>query len=390
MPTPSATRCRDGARFWRPRPRWPGARAWAATAGLLTASLLTPGLATAGDAATRDPAVIRIGGSAWIMDAPTQIADVLGYFNAATAGSSAPRIEVDHFDSGLEALEELLAGRVDYALAAPTPVAHALLAAANDLGDAAPPIVVLASIGISSSSHYIIARRDLGFTRPKDLVGRRLGLVTRTSGHYGWTVMARLYGLDEDSVTLVDVPPRRQGEALLNGEIDAVLAWDPFAEKIRASLGDDAVLFPARNIYSPNWLLVSRSSEVRARPEVAERVVRGYLLATQLIEDDLDRAQQAYNDSGRAAGIDSIAAAGGVFWQLGLNWVVLAQLQEQFDWWRRIEGWPDAPGPHPSSYLHAAPLQKLAPAGVNLPTHLLSPIEPPRRLVPGQARRGTR
>lgn len=330
-------------------------------------------------AATSDPTyspspIVRIAGSDWVMDAPTKVAATEGYFN--TPGHEGARVEASYHASGRDALDALLRGEAEYALSAPTPVARALLDHL-DHPDRHPAIVVLASLGISSASHYVIARRDRGINQPADLVGKRLGLLKQSSAHFGWSLLEGLYGLEEGSVLLVNLPVQEQAAALTAGEVDAVLSWDPYARRLKESLGNQAVMFSTREVASPNWLLVSRLAEVRARPEVAERVLEAYRRAVELVEEDPARAAQLVATESPATHTELDLTATGLFWNLTLNWAVLSNLEEQMHWWRRIDGLHGGVVATPASYLWAAPLRAIAPEAVVLPNNLLH--HPPGR-----------
>ena len=313
---------------------------------------------------------VRIAGSDWIMDAPTKIAAAEGWFNPA--GHPGPTVEVTAHASGRDALEALMDGQADYALAAPTPVARALLNTMEN-PDRHPAIVVLASIGISNSSHDIIARRDRGIRTPRDLDGKRIGLLLESSAHFSWDLLASLYGLDAGTITLVDVSPPQQPAALAGGEVDAVLTWDPYATRIYHSIGDRAVVFSSNEVYAPNWLLVARRSAVQADPGLAARILAGYQRAIELIRNEPGRAELIFAAQSPAARGESEFEAHGLFWELALDWSVLANLEEQLRWWRGIEGRPPHDIPPPRSYIASAPLEEVLPHKVTLPRHLRAP-----------------
>lgn len=340
------------------------------TAAALAVALVAPPPAVAATAApsySLSP-IVRIAGSDWVMDAPTKVAAAAEYFDAPD--NQEPRIEATYRASGHDALAALLKGEVEYALCAPTPVARALLDHLDRPGQH-PAIVVLASLGISSASHYIIARRDRGIGQPTDLAGKRLGLLKHSSAHFSWSLTEGLYGLEEGSVILVNVPVQEQGAALKAGEVDAVLSWDPYARRLQESLGEQAAVFSNREVDSPNWLLVSRLAEVRARPQVAERVLDSYRRAVELIEDDPTRAAQLMATESPGGPTELDLTGSGLFWNLTLNWAVLSNLEEQMRWWHRIDGAPGREVATPASYLWSPPLQAIAPEAVVLPNHLL-------------------
>ncbi|MDZ7826248.1 MAG: ABC transporter substrate-binding protein [Gammaproteobacteria bacterium] len=129
--------------------------------------------------------LIRIGHSAWVADAPTRIAAARGEFEAAGV-----RVELSEHSSGRAALETLLSKDVELALAAPTPIAQALLEQPPE-GRHGGDLVVLASVALTNRTHFIIANARRDIDRPADLEGRRIGLVPGSSSEFIWSRFVR-------------------------------------------------------------------------------------------------------------------------------------------------------------------------------------------------------
>lgn len=315
-----------------------------------------------------DARTMRIAGSDWVVDAPTKVAEALGHFNPDDADSGGT-IRVDYYNSGQEALRRLLNGEAEFALVATTPVAIALLEQ-TDTVPAEPDIVILASVGLSNQSHYVVAARDRGIKVPHDLIGKRIGLMKNTSGHYGWSQFAGFHGIDDAAVELVQVPVEQHASALRDGAVDAVVSWDPWAAGVRESLGDNAVNFSTRQVYTVNWLLITRLATARHDPALTDRVLRGYLRAIELIHADPERARQLHSEVGGVP-VETLARQDRhVIWNLGLNWSVLANMEAQFDWLATRPELADRPRPTPDRYLEAEPLARVAPRHLMLPPYL--------------------
>lgn len=308
---------------------------------------------------------IRVAGS-WVVDAPTEIAAANGWFEAGRAG---PDIRLEKYGSGVEALGALIEGAAEFALAAPTPVAVALLEQQRAPQDAVDPLVVLASLGLSNRSHYLLARRDLGVHAPGDLAGRRIAFVHGSSAHYAWSVFAKFNTIDERGMVVSDLPITALETALLAGEVDAVAVWDPWGLALERALGHRAQTFPLNHLHSANWLLVSRLGVVARQPESAERVLAGYAAAIALMRSDPALAQRLHAAGTGYSESDLVEMDGGVIWTMALDWGVLANLEMQLQW---LAGPALAgPLPLPTDYLYAAPLRAVAPERIHLPDYLL-------------------
>lgn len=305
---------------------------------------------------------VRVAGSGWIVDAPTRIADRLGLFSAHAAELQTSGIDAVYADSGQQALHWLLEGDVQFALAAPAPVALALLE--REPGASDP--VVLASVGLSNQSHYLVVPAESGIGSPDELRGRRLGVPLGTSAHFVWTRFALQAGLAEADVELVDLAIADHARGLADGSVDAVLGWDPWAAELVDQLGEGASRMLLEAPYAVDWLLVTTRAQLQRDPAAAAAVLRAYLEANELIARDPDEARAVHAEARGVlpAALEPLEV--GVIWDLALGWRVLAGIEAQFDWL--------APGngarPAPRRYLAAGPLLQVAPEAVTIPPYL--------------------
>ncbi len=323
-------------------------------------------LAFAAPTIAQDPKPLRVAGSSWVADAPTKVADQLDAFNAP---GSTPVIKVVNYDSGKEALAALLAGESEFALAASTPIANELLHAALD-GEPESAFVVLASVSLSNRTHLIVANEAAGIQQPADLNGKRVGVMLDTSGHFGWQKFSDYHGLEADGITLVDLPVASMTRAVRDGRIDAAAIWQPWAMDLQSALGTDARTFTTRHLYTVSWLLVTRRDVLARHPGSAERVLKGYLEATALIDADPRRARLLH---ARAHAMDPATLKPletGIMWALALDWSVLADLESQFNWITTRRGLEARSAPAPYDYIYARPLLQVAPRRVTLPAYL--------------------
>lgn len=315
--------------------------------------------------------VIRIAGSSWIADAPTKVADALGLFNA---GNARPVVRVDDdYHSGKAALDSLIAGQSEFALAASTPVARALMQEAGT-GVERSALAVLGAVALSNRTHVIVANGARGIDEPDDLVGRRVGLLLGTSAHFGWHLFVQYQGLDPTRIELVDIEPVDQPAALERGAIDAAATWEPWAGRVRDVLGDDARQFSIRHLHAVAWLLVTRTEVLARFPGSAERVLTAYRDAIRVINEEPYRAA-ALLDYPVVAGSASPLEAHGIIWGLWLDWGVVADLEAQFEWLGQWQEAATLSKPSIRGFLHARPLSTVWPAGIGLPPYFFADIE---------------
>ncbi len=312
---------------------------------------------------------VRIAGSVWVGDAPTWVADGAGFFNRDRS-SEAPLIEVELHDSGYEALQQLLNGETEFALAATTPTALALLGAMDGQIET-DSIVVLASVALSNQSHMVAVAADSDIRKPRDLEGRRVGIMFGSSSHYGWSRFSTFHGIDSSDIELINLRVTDMAEAMRQDRIDAAVLWQPWELSLQAAIGADLRKFPMRMLYTINWLLLADRDFVVDHPEVSQRVLQAYIDAIELMHAEPERARQLHAQAIDVSPDDLAERSGGMIWRVGLNWSVLVNLGAQFEWlstWEELEG---RPIPRAPDYLYGSDLLQVAPDLVTLPAYLL-------------------
>jgi len=322
---------------------------------LLALSLATVSLAQPD---TARPLVIS--GSNWITDAPTSLADKAGYFEA----ESGPRIRVEFAASGKQSLTRLMAGQADFALMASVPLALALLRLVAEDAPAERWPVVLASIGLSNSTHHVIADAARGIERPGDLRGRSIGLLLGSSAHYGWDRFADFHRIAPASIRLVDTRPEMLAGALADDRIDAMVTWTPYSEQIMAQLGADGRMFSLNAMDSVSWLLVARRAVIDAHPDAVRRVLHGYASAIEMLQSDPARAGSLLD--GSADGPSGWPQHRRVAWKLALDWPALFNVEDKLRWGAALRG-VEPPRLSPSRFIAREPLERYRPEAVTLP-----------------------
>lgn len=320
---------------------------------LLLLLIWTGPFADAQDDAAR-PLVIS--GSNWITDAPTRLADQAGYFNT----DPGPEIRVEFADSGKQSLDLLLAGEADFALMAAVPLALELLHLSSDDAPRARWPRVLASIGLSNSTHHVIVDTARGIERPRDLQGRAVGLLVGSSAHYGWDRFARFHRIEPGSVRLVNTPPDELAGALADGRVDAVVTWTPYSERIMDELGPQGRRFGLDAMDSVSWLLVSRRSVIDDRPDEVRRVLHGYAMAIEMLQEEPVRAGSLLGEPG------GWSEHGRVAWKLALDWPALYNVEDKLQWGAGLLG-VERLRLSPARFIARDPLADYRPAAVTLP-----------------------
>jgi NitT/TauT family transport system substrate-binding protein len=138
---------------------------------------------------------------------------------------------------------------------------------------------IIAAIGTSSASE-IVARKDRNIREPADLRGKRVGYSPGTTSSYFLHSFLLLHHLSRKDITAVAIPAARQAEALVNGEVDAVSAFEMYSFAARKELGSNAVAWDSQNTLGYQWLLVTREGSTPSA-ETKKRLLNALILAEE-------------------------------------------------------------------------------------------------------------
>lgn len=347
----TANGAHDGSRQW-PVGGW---RLGAFLAGLCLMAVSGPAIA---DGRT------RLAGATYIGDLPTLVADRQGLFREAGIDAT-----VTYAASGSDNLARLRAGDVDYALMALTPVVLGLLNDRSPGGPGAP--VILANLFHATGATRVMVPAHSSLSDAGDLAGRRVGLARGTSAHFVWWLFAQFHGLDTSENALVDIEIDALGDALIAGEIDAAVLWQPWIARLGETRSVDLRRLGQDVPYSGRWVIVTRRAVLREDPERARRILVAYRRAIEFIERRPDTAARLYADH---AGV-TIASLGDDWnafgYDLSLDWALVAALQQQLAWARQA-GYPVHGSAGVMTVVDTEALRAVAPGAVGLPATIRS------------------
>jgi NitT/TauT family transport system substrate-binding protein len=188
------------------------------------------------------------------------LADKEGFF--AANGLQVTFLE---YASGLNAVDAMLNDEVDIV------TASEFVVVGKAFDD--QPVLTLGSVD-KFMHNYLIGRKDRDIQAVADLAGKKVGLPMKTAAEFYLGRFLDLYGLSIDQVILVQVNPSELVETLANGEVDAVVAWQPHARRIEERLGEAIVKWPVQNEQVTYCCLVVLRAWAEANPQQVERILR--------------------------------------------------------------------------------------------------------------------
>ncbi|MDN3517241.1 ABC transporter substrate-binding protein [Aquisalimonas lutea] len=305
---------------------------------------------------------VRVAGVSYLGDLPTVIADRRAFFD-----TEGPTISVAYSASGRENLARLRDGETDFALMALTPLTLDFIADKTP-GQPDDP-VILASLVHSTRLNQVVTLDGSGIRNPEDLRGRRVGLMRGTNAEFIWWLFATYHQIGPDDAVLSDQPTSALADALVEGDIDAAVLWEPWTSRLRERVGEGVRVLPGSNLYTAKWVLVTQRRTVNENSDLVQALLAGYQKAIAFIINEPNVALRAY---GRHTGQETRYVEDQ--WQaldfhLNLNWTVIATIQQQLDW-ARSAGYEMAnPEVRVRDLIEAGPLRSLAPGAVGVPSH---------------------
>jgi NitT/TauT family transport system substrate-binding protein len=308
------------------------------------------------DKAAQPPDELRsvtLGVSSESLDALAYIARDEGLFEQE--GLS---VELIEFDSAQAALEAMLAGEVDAALCADTPIVTAAINGEQ--------FAVIATVGADSNDLKVVARASSGISEPADLRGKRVGTRKGTAAHFFLHVLLTKYGMADADVDVRYDSFENVTAALISGELDAVSLRQPFIAQLRTALGDDFVLLEEDGLYGKTMSLCVPTSRQGADTDVQQRLIKAFISAEEAgVADKSGRlvAQLADDLGVQPADICSCIITSGA---VGLKQSLVLNYEDQVRWAMECGLATAAEPPDMLLVIDAGPMDAVAPERVTL------------------------
>jgi NitT/TauT family transport system substrate-binding protein len=296
---------------------------------------------------------IRIGAFKGELSALVWVAESEGFFTKYGLNA-----QVTGFESGVAAVEALMAGTQDIATAADSVFVSKSLENNSKMR-------ILGVIAITDSIE-IVARIDRGISSPTDLKGKKIALTSKTPSNYFMDRYLLYHHIDPRTVTIVDLPPLKVIEAISNGNVDAAITWEPYVWNIKQMLAGKVLSWPAQSDQQFHFLLICGADFAEKRPEATKKMFRALTDAEALVRKDPTRVQQAL---ARRLALDEryiVSVWSKHIIGLSLDQSLFSAMEDQARW-AITRGF--APGGKPLNYLksiYQEPLASVRPDAVTL------------------------
>jgi sulfonate transport system substrate-binding protein len=288
-----------------------------AVAGLIMLAGIA-GCGSSNEAAADGGDGISIGGSGRMAWSQVWLADGLDLFGKADL-----RVERVDFASGRDATTALLAGKVDVATVAETPMVSAAIEDQD--------VKIIAQL--ATYSNYEMISADPAVDDFSDLRGKRVGTPVGTSSQYALHVGLRAAGLSEDDVETVNIKPGDLIAALGSGDVDAIVGFPPSTALEARDVFGSRYREDVVEQYEARHLIAASSRALADKPEEIERFLE------QLIAADRELATRPRAELTRLIAANSNespetleAALGDYDFRVELGEPIVDQLIEEGEW----------------------------------------------------------
>lgn len=281
------------------------------------------------------------------------VAEAQGYF----ASEGVPVRIIDCFP-GRICLNLVLDGKAELATAADVPIVVASFARSD--------FSVVATIATSSNDANLLVKKSAGIAAPKDLVGKRVGVVKGTSSDYFLDTFLLFYGIDPVKVKKVNLNPTDVVVAISRDQVDAVVAFQPSLTDAAKALGRNGMILSNPKIYTTTFNLVAAKRILAKGDDAVEKILRALVKAEMFIAADPAAAKKIMQRKLTldAASIDAIFP--NLEFEIGLDQTFLKTMESEARWLGQQGG---NIGTRPTNYLdfvYTQPLSRVAPASITL------------------------
>jgi NitT/TauT family transport system substrate-binding protein len=214
---------------------------------------------------------LRVSVTRMSVSAPLFYAQEHGLFKKAGLA-----VELREFELGKTSVEEMLAGKLDVAFAAVTPLVYKCMEGEQ--------FRILGTVGASTGLVALAARKDFGIQTLADVRGKRVGVVRQTSGEFFFDTLRVLNRIPRDSVHIENRSVQGLDAGMRDGTLDAAVMWEPQLQMLRMSLTNRLILFYGEGLYTFSWNMVVLPDTIQKRRGELEKFMDALFEAADLIE----------------------------------------------------------------------------------------------------------
>lgn len=171
----------------------------------------------------------------------------------------------DDYPTDVGPVNDLVAGKIDMSVSSEYPVIARILSGDN--------ISIIATID-KYQNEELISRKDFGVRNLSDLKGKKIGLPRGTILEFFLSRLLEQNAMTIRDVKLVNVNTTHAPDAIANGEVYAIMYFQPYTTQIQGRLGDNAITWPGQGNQSLYGVVAARDTWIASHPDQVRRFLR--------------------------------------------------------------------------------------------------------------------
>ncbi len=184
-------------------------------------------------------------------------------------------VSIRDYDFGSLALNSMLKGEVDVALATEFPLVIKAFQKEK--------VRTIGSIG-KFEFVYLIGRKDRGIERISDLKGKRVATARSTIAEFHLGRYLDLHGVNFNDLISVDLQSSKElTAAIVKGDVDAIVTQQPYVASAAESLGANGVVWPVQAGQAMFAPVICRDTWITGHPDVVRRLLNSLAQAEEYV-----------------------------------------------------------------------------------------------------------
>ena len=153
-----------------------------------------------------------------------------------------------------------------------------------------PNILRIVAETMEDGETGIFARKDHSINKESDLVGKQLGYLPGTVSFLYLAEVMEKYHLTLDQFKLSALQPPTMPQALVGGNIDAFVMWEPWGYNAMKQLGDKGIILRQPDLYHYLAVIIGRNDYIEKNPETVKGLLRALVKAEKFILSNKEKS----------------------------------------------------------------------------------------------------